>query len=418
METASNRYRVVLRNIAMPNKQKSAAVVAPTENMAYSIANSKFSGWEAIGASSMGVATSAFSLTLFDKKGQARFPDKELIRFCRGLAIMLNAGISTVDSLNFYATSMPQKDLADVIRKIAHEIEIGEAPDVAFAKTGRFNNTFTGLIKAGVTSGNIPGALQSVAHQMSIMATFRTKLKRIITVPIAVLSFLVLLFIAAQNIITPRIELMLKGNRVAPDAFSAIIFSMSHFVQAMWIPFLLIVAAVALAIWFRESFRSVIINLLMSKWAVLRNVIMSMRQLTFVGTLSMLQTNKIVMDESLRICVLVLKGSPMEPEIQQVRNQYLSGIPLSDCIKRYSSCESSVVHMVAIGEKTANLPEQLARCTTMLESQAEESMDDFATVTGFISTVVPVFVIGFTFVSSYLPIILMSARLMQGFSGK
>ena len=124
------------------------------------------------------------------------------------------------------------------------------------------------------------------------------------------------------------------------------------------------------------------------------------------------------MEESLRICVLVLKGTAMSSEVEAARTQYLSGINVSDCIKRYTSCEPTVVHMLAIGEKTASLPAQLTLCTKMLEEQAEEAMTDFATITSTISTIVPVFVIGFTFISSYLPIVLMSARLMQSFSGK
>lgn len=417
MESATLiRYKLSLRNIASPGKQKTMTVEAASEDAAFSIGNLE-KGWEVTGASSMGAVKDKGRFTLFAKKDN-KFPEKDLIRFCRGMATMLRAGISTVDSLNFYAATLQQKNLQVVLRAVSHDIEVGEQPDVAFSKTGKFSNIFTGLVKAGVTSGNLGGALESIAHQMLILSSFRSKLKRIVTVPVAVLIFLVLLFIAAQNIITPRIEQMLKANRVDPDAFSAGIFHMSHVVQTMWLPFLIVLAAVGLLIGFRKELRDTIISFLMSKWRILRNVVMSMRQLTFIGTLNMLQGNGIVMEESLRICILVLKGNPMGPEIQTVRAQYLSGIPLSDCIRRYSSCEAQVVHMIAIGEKTANLPEQLSLCTRMLEDQAQESMDDFATVTGAISTIVPVFVIGFTFVSSYLPIILMSARLMQGFSGK
>jgi len=413
---ALRKYRLTLRNLVSPDKTRVKTVEAAAENAAYAIGDAE-KGWEVTGVSDMGPATSAFSLTLFQKKTNS-FPDKDLIRFCKGMATMLKAGISTVDSLNFYAGNLPQKHLQAVLRKISHEIEMGEHPDVAFARTGMFSNVFVGLVKAGVASGDLGGALDSIAHQMSVLATFRSKLKRIITVPICVLIFLLLLFMAAQNIITPRIEKMLAANRAVPDAFSAAIFTMSHVVQAVWLYVIFAIVGVVLLFILRKGVRDGAVNFLMSKWRLLRVVIMSMRQLTFIGTLNMMVGNKIPMEESLRICVLVLKGTAMAAEVEQARTQYLSGIDVSECVRRYTSCEPTVVHMLAIGEKTASLPAQLQLCTTMLEDQAREAMEDFASVTGAISTILPVFVIGFTFISSYLPIVLMSARLMQSFSGR
>ena len=416
-QISSRRFRITMRNIDNPEKHRSKTIEAVDEDSAYSLADTE-RGWEISGVSDMGPSKAAGSGFSFFRRNTNKFPTKDLIRFCRGMSTMLNAGISTVDSLNFYSNNLPQKHLQLVLRKISYEIEMGEQPDVAFAKTGLFSNVFIGLIKAGVSSGDLGGALNSIAHQMYILTSFRSRLKRIMTVPLAVLVFLALIFIAAQCIITPRIEQMLVANRAVPDAFSAAVFTMSHFVQKAW-PFAIggFLFVLGFFIW-RKGARDIVVNFLMSKWRLLRTVIMSMRQLTFVGTLNMMICNKIPMEEALRICVLVLKGTAMSQEVEEARTQYLSGINVSDCVKRYTSCEPTVVHMLAIGEKTASLPAQLTLCTKMLEEQAEEAMTDFATVTSTISTIVPVFVIGFTFVASYLPIILMSARMMQAFTGK
>jgi len=154
---ALRKYRLTLRNLVSPDKTRVKTVEAAAENAAYAIGDAE-KGWEVTGVSDMGPATSAFSLTLFQKKTNS-FPDKDLIRFCKGMATMLKAGISTVDSLNFYAGNLPQKHLQAVLRKISHEIEMGEHPDVAFARTGMFSNVFVGLVKAGVASGDLGGAL-------------------------------------------------------------------------------------------------------------------------------------------------------------------------------------------------------------------------------------------------------------------
>lgn len=408
-------FKVTLRSESS-SKTKTVSIAAATADDAFNEA-SLMQGWlvQDVVAVTQNIKQAGI-LGISTSSVQKKISPKELIRFCEGLSTMLTAGISTVDAIRFYANALPDAGKKNLFLNIAADIERGEAPDVAFAKTGVFTDIFTGLIKAGVSSGELANALASVAHQTRIIVEFSSRLRRILITPIAVLVILTGIFIAAQIILTPRIETMLAGCGANPDVFSAAVFGMSHFIQATWILFVISVVAIAVIIFKSRPLKTFLLNAMMSKWRLLRNVIMGMRQLLFIGTLNMVVGSRVPMEEALKVCAFVLRGSALGDEVETARTQYLSGIECSECIKRYTSCEAHVVHMLAIGEKTGTLLTQLSLCTTMLEAEAKTAMDDFAVVSSTISTVIPIFVIGFTFITSYLPIVLMSTSLMNSFT--
>jgi type IV pilus assembly protein PilC len=407
------KYKVVLRNLNNPLKTKIVTVVG--EDTAQAMSAAEKEDWLAAGATEIGEAKSAFSFSVGSKIRDSKFSNPELVKFCKGLSVMLKAGISIVDALEFYSNSLPSKGLKKVLLDIQDSLKAGDPPQVAFGKTKAFDALFVGLVAAGAAAGDLSAALENMAHQMELQQTLKTKLRKIIILPTTVITLLAGIFLAAQLIVTPRIKDMLLSNRVQPDAFSAFVFKMSEITAVIWIPTVAVIVALTLTIIFNKSLRLMSISIAMSRLKTLRDVIMGVRQTTFIGTLSMLQNSGIVMEEALSVTAGAMSNNPMGKEIEEVRNQYLTGLDVSKCVRQFTSCEPTVVHMMAIGEQTGQLPEQLNLCASMLEDQTKNAMDALASRVQLLSTAIPVLLIAFIFISSYMPIVMMSAKMMQSF---
>ena len=407
------KYKVVLRNLANPLKTKIVSVNA--EDTAQAMTSAEKDGWLAAGATEVGTVKPTFSFSAGKSIKDSKFSNPELVKFCKGMSVMLKAGISIVDALEFYSANLPSKGLKKVLLNIQDSLKAGDPPQVAFGKTKAFNALFVGLVAAGAAAGDLSGALQSMAHQMELQQTLKAKLKKIIILPAVVISLLAGIFLAAQLVVTPKIRDMLLSNRVSPDAFSAFVFKMADITAMIWIPLVGIIVAMVLVVAFNKPLRATLLAVAMSRLKTLREVIMGVRQTTFIGTLSMLQNSGIVMEEALAITAGAMANNPMGKEIEEVRNQYLTGLDVSKCVRQFTSCEPTVVHMMAIGEQTGQLPEQLSLCASMLEDQTKNSMDALSSKVQILSTAIPVFLIAFIFISSYMPIVMMSAKMMQNF---
>jgi type II secretory pathway component PulF len=343
------------------------------------------------------------------------FPVKDLIKFYRGMASMLRAQINTGDALKYYAHGLPNKDLAATLLKIQADIASGMTVHDAFRRSDRFDSMTVGLLHAGSDSGQLHQAFKALADRMKSDAHFRSKVRKAVAVPSIVISMLIFAFIMSQIRIVPQVEGMLKQVKQTPDAFTGIMFSISHVTQKVWPIVILGMIATAITIWKSVKARNFLLALGMSKWRLLRQLVMGLRQLTFLGTLHMLHSNGINLAKAIRTAAESIRTTPLYPELQTAADRYQhSALPVSDAFRKFTSCDEQIGHMLGIGERTASIDTQLALLAQMYEEDTENFMEEFTQVVNFVVLIIAVLLIAAVFIGTFLPIFLMGPKMMKG----
>ncbi|BCU78233.1 type II secretion system F family protein [Luteolibacter sp. LG18] len=342
------------------------------------------------------------------------FTKKELIHMFRGLGSMLRAQINTADALKYYGQGLPNKGMADALFKIREEIGAGVSVHEAFRRSGRFSEMIVGLIQAGADAGQLHQAFGALATRLSSEAHFNKAIKKATVMPSVIIAVLTTAFIVSQCKIVPQVETMLKGVNQKPDGLTAIAFNVSHTTQAVW-PFVILgIIGTAITIWQSDKVRNFILGFAMSKWRLLRQMIMSLRQMTFLSTIKLLHSNGINLAKSIRVSANSVKGTPFYRELLEAADKYEgSGVPLSTAFSKYTSVDSQVVHMLSIGEKSASLDGQLQMLCEMYEEDATNCMATFTASISFIVLLIAVGLIAAVFIGTFLPIFLMGPKMMQ-----
>jgi type II secretory pathway component PulF len=351
----------------------------------------------------------------FLKAGKTKeFNKKTLIGLFRGLASMLRAQINTADALKYYAQGLQDKVMADTLTKIREDINSGVSVHEAFRRTGRFSDMVVGLIQAGSDAGQLNEAFKALAARFTSELHFNKGIRKATLMPTVIISVLVAAFIVSQVKIVPQVEEMLSGVGAKPDGMTAISFKVSHTTQATWPVVVLTILGIAITIWRSNKVRNLILGLAMSKWRLLRNLILSLRQMTFLATIKLLHANGINLAKSIRVSANSVKGTPFYAELREAADKYEhSGVPLSTAFAKYTSVDSQVVHMLSIGEKSASLDNQLEMLSQMYEEDAENYMTAFTASIGFIVLLLAVALIAAVFVGTFLPIFLMGPKMMN-----
>lgn len=342
------------------------------------------------------------------------FGKKVLVDLFRGLASMLRAQINTADALKYYSHGLPNKPMVDALTQIREDIAKGMNVHEAFRRTGRFSDMVVGLIQAGADAGQLHHAFQSLGHRLKSDLHFTKQLRKATLTPAAIIAVLFGAFIASQVKIVPQVEKMLLGVGGKPDDLTAISFKVSHFTQNVW-PFAVIgIIATGITIWRSAHVRNIILGFAMARWRLLRLLIMSLRQMTFLATIKLLHSNGINLAKSIRVSANSVKGTPFYEELRTAADKYEhSGVPLSTAFAKYTSVDSQVTHMLSIGEKSASLDTQLTMLVEMYEEDAENHMATFSAAVGFLVLVIAVFLIAAVFIGTFLPIFLMGPKMMQ-----
>ena len=327
---------------------------------------------------------------------------------------MLKAQINTSDALRYYGQGLPNKVMAATLERIRLDTESGMSVHEAFRKTGRFDDMTIGLIQAGGDSGQLNRAFRELADRMKSDLYFRKQVRKAVLLPSIVISVLIGAFIVSQVKIVPQVEGMLEQVRQKPDGLTAIAFKVSHATQALWHFVVLGLIVGVVTVWRSEMVRNAITSMAMSKWRILSQLVMSLRQMTFLSTMELLYSNGINLAKSMRVAANSIKTTPLYPEIRNAADQYEhSGVPLSLAFSKFTSVDEQVVHMMAIGERSASIDNQLKMLADMYEEEAENYMNDFTQVLNFIVLLLAVSLIAAVFIGTFLPIFMMGPKMMQ-----
>jgi len=342
------------------------------------------------------------------------FNKKELVHMFRGVGSMLRAQINTADALKYYSQGLPNKSMADTLDGVRVDIERGMNIHEAFRRTGRFSDTIIGLIQAGSDAGQLHEAFKSLSERMTSEMHFQKALRKATVTPSVIISVLILAFIVSQVKIVPQVEEMLSGVGAEPDGITAISFQISHFTQNTWWIFVSGIVASAIIIAQSKKVQSFLLGLGMSKWRLLRMLVMSLRQMTFIGTVRLLHSNGINLAKSIRVSANSVKNTPFYDELRNAADKYENaGVPLSTAFAKYTSVDPQVTHMLSIGEKSASLDMQLEMLCEMYEEDANNYMAAFAATVSFLVLVIAVMLIAAVFVGTFLPIFLMGPKMME-----
>ena len=384
------------------NQNRTVKVVASDSKTARQIAETK--GW---------AATLAVPEAENKKTKAAPFPRKPLIVMCKSLAAMLDAQIPLPKALDFYNAHLTREDLRLTLKSIAAAVDRGDEVHKAFAATGRFDSTFIGLVRAGTMSSNLSGALKALARRMKINADFQGSIRKALLTPLCILAFLWLILIYSMTGLVPSVEKMLTDMRVDPDPFSGAIFSFSHFFTAIYVPTTIAMIAFGLACWRSRGFRTLIFSFLLKHWKLLRQIILGFRQLTFIGTFEMLLSNNVPISDALDTCAITVKDTPLQSELLTVKSQMALGLNLGEAIRKYTSVDPQLSHMLEIGEKSSNLTEQLRLLRDLYEEETTQRIEFFTGFVGVASKVLTVSVIAMIYIGTYMPIVLAGPKMMN-----
>jgi len=340
------------------------------------------------------------------------FKKKELVQMFRSLASMLRAQISTADAIKYYAHGHSNKVLVSTLNEVYSDVNKGVPIHAAFRRSEKFDDMTIGLIQAGGDTGQLDTAFAELAKRIKSEIHFRKKIRKLIMMPCIVIPILTGAFIASQVKIVPQVETMMAG--MEPKGLVKLSFQVSHVVQAIWPIVVLIMVATGITIWKSISIKNMIINLAMAKFRVVRSMIMSLRQMTFLSTIRLLYSNGINLAKSLRVGAVSVKTTPFYDELRKAADIYeKSGVPLSSAFAKYTSVDPQVVHMLAIGERSASLDTQLQMLSEMFEEDAEQLMDDFSQFISLVVMIIAVLLIAAVFLGTFMPIFMMGPQMMQ-----
>lgn len=341
-----------------------------------------------------------------------RLSNGETAQICRGLSVLLHAGMYQSDSL-FLMAEEEGGEKQELLCRLGKMADDGCTLSKAIEEQGCFPGYALGLIKVGEHTGHLEEALNALADYYEGQARLVRQLKNTLTYPL-ILIFLMMIVIGILLVkVLPVFEEVYEslGASVTGVAKGLLLTGelLESLLPVLWIVMMLILAVILLFA-VRESFRERILLWCRRKF---RNheIAKKINAAHFAQALTMGLKSGMVIEEVVGLAGELLKDIPEAVCIcRQCEEKIKAGEPLGKALKECNLLPAAECRMLEIGMCGGNGDDVMSGIAERLMEDAE------CTITEMISKIEPAIVmltsllVGMILLSVMMPLInIMSA---------
>ena len=313
---------------------------------------------------------------------------KEVARFTRQLATLVQAGIPLLSALKLLDNATEHPSMRVVAQDLMAQVESGVSLHQAMQTHACFGAVYLGMVAAAEASGQLDVILAELAQSLDSELSLREALKSALTYPLAVLVLSCVVLAIMLAWVVPAFESIFTSMGAELPAPTQMVLTLSRWwVAHGWtLTAALIALGMALRHWLRHHPEG--------QWAQAQMVLAlpiwgDLVQLACVSrwarTLSSLMQAGVSLPEALDISAKASGNLCYEKSLALVRSDVMTGTALAHALEHGSSLNAAswreglysplfspqVVQMVAVGEASGRLDDMLMQVARMQEAQVQ-----------------------------------------------
>lgn len=341
------------------------------------------------------------------KKASKKISQHDIVLFIRQLSTLVDSGVPIVNGLNIVMSQMPNLYLKEVLGDVVNRIKDGKSFSDSLASHPEvFPQLYFAIINSGEVSGSLKTTLTRLADFLEKEEEFKNSVRSALIYPAFVFCVGVLTVMVLIGFVIPRLVNMFEDMGQVLPLPTKILIEASVVLNKYWI--IIIVLAAITVFLLRRQYRSpqgrFIWDKFKLKLAVLGEITLKTEISHLMRTLSLLLLGGLSIVPALDIVSSILENRVLKLEINQIKEDIVGGLSLSNAIKRCRLFPNFVTNIVIIGEETGTLEKSLMRIANDYEKDVDRSLKSLARMLEPIIILGVGLVVGFIVLAMLLPI--------------
>lgn len=289
----------------------------------------------------------------------------------RQLAILLQAGVQMVDSLNALIDQIDNEKLKRIYSEIRTSVNEGSSLADSMEKHKTFSNIYVNMVRAGESSGALEVVLERLADLLESQAQLKGKVISAMVYPGVMGTFALLIMILMLTTVVPRISQIFIRAKIQLPLMTRVLIGTSDLLSSYWWLLILIFGGLIYGFfrWKKTPNGRAKWDYFTLKVPVFGTIIQLVSVARFSRTLSTLLASGVPLLNSLQIVRNIVDNDVLEKAIDAVRDAVREGEDIATPLKRSGCFPPMVTHMIAIGEKSGQLENMLTRIAGTYEQQ-------------------------------------------------
>jgi len=307
----------------------------------------------------------------------------DVVDFTRQVALMLNAGLTLIDSLEILKKQTNKIILKKMINEISIKIKGGASFSSAlldYSKT--FSKLYISLVKSGEASGKLGEILLRLADNLEKEREFKSKLKGALVYPaIVIIGMFVVMFIMVTFVL-PKLLGLYKDFNVELPLSTKILIAVSNFSTQFWplVLLLIFVASYFIKKYLATKVGKNNFDEFTLKLPVFGKIIAVSALVESTRTLAILIASGISILDALSIVVDATENAVYQQAFLIVSHKVEKGLSMGTAFEQEEIFPPILVQMTQVGEQTGKLDDTLFRLSKYFEMQSEMATKTMTTL--------------------------------------
>lgn len=349
---------------------------------------------------------------MFGTRGKKITPSDVCI-FTRQLATMVKAGVPLVQSFDIVAEGLDNPSMRKLVLEVKADVAGGASLAGSLQKHRLyFDDLFCNLVEAGEQSGSLETMLDRVATYKEKSEALKSKIKKAMTYPIAVVVVAVVVTGILLVKVVPQFAETFSGFGSELPAFTLFVLKISEFTQEWWY---VILGIIIVSVWAfgQAKKRSVSfaggVDRFMLKAPVAGDIVEQSVYARFSRTLATTFAAGVPLVDALDSVAGAAGNSVYAKAIREVKEDVTTGTQLNTAIRASGMFPSMLMQMVAIGEESGALDEMLEKVALHYEEEVDNKVDGLTSLLEPLIMSVLGILVGGLMIAMYLPIFMLGS---------
>ena len=340
--------------------------------------------------------------------GAKKIIPKDIAVMTRQLATMLSAGVPLVQSVELISKGNENANMRRLLTEVGQGIQSGTPLNEVLREHPKyFDDLYCDLVMAGEQSGALEGIYDRIATYKEKSEALKSKIKKAMTYPIAVLTIASIVTIILLIFVVPQFQEIFSSFGAELPAFTLMVIGMSEALQAHG-PKMAVALAIGVFL-FARSYKSSRklrdkVDAYLLKIPIFGMILNKASLARFARTLATTFAAGVPLIEALDSAAGASGNAVYRNAIMNIKAEVSAGMQMNIAMRNTKLFPDMVIQMVQIGEESGAIDDMLNKVASVYEQEVDDAVDGLSAL---IEPMIMAFlgvVIGGLIVAMYLPI--------------
>ena len=311
---------------------------------------------------------------------KSKVKNKDIVIMTRQIATLLEANTSIIDALKITADQVNNKDLITILYSLREDVIQGKRLGQSMMKyPGVFDNTYSSLVTAGDSSGNLDTIFNNLADYLEESASIRQKVISALTYPFILIGFSIIVIVSLLVFVLPQvINQFIKAGAELP-LITKLLLGLSN--NIFIILFIILAIYIGLALLYKrfisEENNHISAHKRFLKIPLIGNFILTSEIERFSSTMALIMESGTNLDTALDESAKVFNNKYLNSLIIEAKNDVIEGKDFIYSLKQTNIFPDIFIQLISSGYKSGNLIKMFHKSSSFLKNEIETKRSIF-----------------------------------------